>query len=141
MSNKNETEVVIGGRILTLMGEDSPEHFQKIASYINEKIAELGGSETYKFLGNDMRTLMLQLNIVDDYFKEKEIAESLAAELEKKEEEIYTLKQEIIEARMKLEKTDNGQGEFEGEIEKLNSEIERLKQELFKSQKYKKYHR
>ena len=41
MAVKNTAQVVIGGKIITLGGYESEEYFQKVASYINNKIAEL----------------------------------------------------------------------------------------------------
>ena len=38
MSSKNDTEVIIDGKIFTLSGYESPEYLQKVASYINNKI-------------------------------------------------------------------------------------------------------
>ena len=38
MSARTETEVIIGGQVLTLSGNESEEYLQKVASYINNKI-------------------------------------------------------------------------------------------------------
>ena len=35
MAVKTDTEVIIGGRVLTLSGYESEEYLQKVASYIN----------------------------------------------------------------------------------------------------------
>ena len=40
MAVKNTAQVVIGGKIFTLGGYESEEYFQKVASYINNKMAE-----------------------------------------------------------------------------------------------------
>ena len=45
MSSKNTTEVIIGGKVFTLGGYESEEYLQKIASYINNKLAEFGKDE------------------------------------------------------------------------------------------------
>ena len=41
MAVKNTAQVVIGGKIITLGGYESEEYFQKVASYINNKIATI----------------------------------------------------------------------------------------------------
>ena len=38
MSSKNNTEVIIDGKIYTLSGYESEEYLQKVAGYINNKI-------------------------------------------------------------------------------------------------------
>ena len=40
MAAKTDTEVIIGGKVFTLSGYESEEYLQKVASYINNKIAE-----------------------------------------------------------------------------------------------------
>ena len=39
MDEKNYTEVLINGNVYTLGGAEDPEYLQKVAAYINEKIA------------------------------------------------------------------------------------------------------
>ena len=40
MATKTETEVIIGGKVFTLSGYESEEYLQKVALYINNKVAE-----------------------------------------------------------------------------------------------------
>lgn len=47
MAVKNTAQVVIGGKIITLGGYESEEYFQKVASYINNKISELSAMPGY----------------------------------------------------------------------------------------------
>ena len=39
MAAKNNTEVIIDGKVYTLSGYESQEYLQKVATYINDKIA------------------------------------------------------------------------------------------------------
>ena len=39
MAAKTDAEVIIGGKVLTLCGYESEEYLQKVASYINNKLA------------------------------------------------------------------------------------------------------
>ena len=39
MAIKTDTEVIIAGKVFTLSGNESEEYLQKVASYINNKIA------------------------------------------------------------------------------------------------------
>ena len=41
MPAKNTTKVLIGGKIVTLSGYESEDYLQKVASYMNHKIAQL----------------------------------------------------------------------------------------------------
>lgn len=40
MSAKNNTQVIIAGKIYTLSGYESEEYLQRVASYLNGKISE-----------------------------------------------------------------------------------------------------
>lgn len=106
MAVKNTAQVVIGGKIITLGGYESEEYFQKVASYINNKIAEL--SEMPGYSGQPMETkhTLLSLNITDDYFKAKKQAEIFEQDLQQKDQEMYELKHELISLRMKLDEAE-----------------------------------
>ena len=40
MAARTDTEVIIGGKVFTLSGYESEEYLQRVASYINNKVAE-----------------------------------------------------------------------------------------------------
>ena len=71
MAVKTDTEVIIGGKVLTLSGYESEEYLQKVASYINNKLAEYGRVESFRRQPVDTQHVLLELNIADDYFKAK----------------------------------------------------------------------
>ena len=45
-SSRNNTEVLIGGKVFTLSGFESEEYLQKISSYLNHKIEECSNTCT-----------------------------------------------------------------------------------------------
>ncbi len=45
MAAKTDAEVLIGGKVYTLCGYESEEYLQKVASYINNKLAEYNAME------------------------------------------------------------------------------------------------
>ena len=61
MKKKNDVEVLIDGRKYTLCGFESPEYIQKIASYINRKLAEFHKQEGYARLDLDLRNTLLAI--------------------------------------------------------------------------------
>ncbi|MBR6345591.1 MAG: cell division protein ZapA, partial [Lachnospiraceae bacterium] len=40
MTEKNEVQVIIDGKVLTMSGFESNEYLQKLANYINDMIVE-----------------------------------------------------------------------------------------------------
>ena len=106
MAVKNTAQVVIGGKIITLGGYESEEYFQKVASYINNKIAELSEMPGYSRQPMETKHTLLSLNITDDYFKAKKQAEIFEQDLQQKDQEMYQLKHELISLRMKLDEAE-----------------------------------
>ena len=103
MSAKNKTQVIIAGKIYTLSGYESEEYLQRVAAYLNGKISEFKSMEGYSRLSPDLRNIMLDLNMADDYFKMKQKIEELERELLAKDKEVYDFKHELITAQIKLE--------------------------------------
>ena len=48
MSAKTNAEVVIDGKVYTLSGYENEEYLQKVAAYINNKIAEFDDMDEYE---------------------------------------------------------------------------------------------
>lgn len=130
MSSKNDTEVLIGGKVFTLSGYESEEYLQRVASYINSKISEYNKVDGFKRQSYDMQSILLQLNIADDYFKAKKQVESLQSDLEQKEKELYDIKHELITAQIKAESTEKAMKTMQDEIHEGQKKIVKLETEL-----------
>ncbi len=103
MSSKSSAEVIIGGKMYTLSGYEGEEYLQRVASYINNKINEFNDMEEVRRFPIDMKAVMVELNIADDFFKAKDRIEKLEQNLEMKEKEIYDLKHTLISEQIKAE--------------------------------------
>lgn len=130
MSSKTNTEVIIGGKIFTLSGYESEEYLQKVASYINSKLDEYGKMDSFRKQPLDTQSVLMQLNIADDYFKSKKQIGLLEEELQAKEKELYDLKHELIAAQIKLESTEKKVKEMQSEMNENAKKIVRLETEL-----------
>ena len=130
MAVKNTTQVLIGGKIITLSGYESEEYLQKVANYMNNKMTELGQIPGYSRHAQETRHTLLSLNIADDYFKAKRQAEMFEEELEAKDREMYDLKHDLINGQVELERLQKDGEEKTVEISSLQAKIEELEQEL-----------
>lgn len=130
MSAKTDTEVIIAGKVFTLSGYESEEYLQKVASYINNKVAEYNKVDQFRRQSLDIQNVLLQLNIADDYFKAKKQICILEEDIEGKEKEIYDLKHELIAARMKLESTEKNLKTMQSELNENAKKIIRMETEL-----------
>ncbi len=121
MNRKNGIEVIINGKRVTLGGYESEEYLQRVASYLNAKYTELKQMDSYRMLDTEMKSMYLQLNLADDYFKLKKQMEEASGDSDAKSGEIFDLKHEVITAQTKLEAAQR--------------EIEALKKENLEAQK------
>ena len=135
MSSKNNTEVILGGKVFTLSGYESEEYLQKVASYINNKLAEYSKEDSFRRQNAEVRANLMYLNIADDYFKAKKLGDNLSLEIENKDKEIYNLKHELIAEQIKAEAADKQIEELKDKISKLQNNIVKLETELEDSRK------
>ena len=130
MAAKTDTEVIIAGKVFTLSGYESEEYLQKVASYINNKMTEYGKVESFRRQPLDTQSVLLQLNIADDYFKAKKQIVILEEEIQTKEKELYNLKHELIASQIKLENSEKNIKSLQHELNESSKKIIRLETEL-----------
>ena len=103
MAEKTDAQVTIGGKTYTLSGYESEEYILKVAQYLNTKIRALSDDPEYGKMTPDMRQILLNLNIAEDYFREIAKNEELQRVIDKKDNDLYDIKHELVAAQMKLE--------------------------------------
>ena len=130
MAVKTDTEVIIGGRVLTLSGYESEEYLQKVASYINNKLAEYNRVESFRRPPADIQNIVVELNIADDYVKAKKQIEELEEEAASKEKELYDLKHELIASQIKLDNTEKSLRTLQQDQQESSRQIVRLETEI-----------
>jgi len=130
MSPANNTKVLIGGNVYTLAGDESEEYIQRVALYINNKLDEIKQSDNAKQLNTRLLSVLLEINIADDYFKAKEQIQSLESIINTKDQDIGEIEQEKIELVAKIATLDNDKVVLNQMIEKLKTEINGYKEEL-----------
>ena len=135
MSAKTDTEVIIGGKVLTVSGNESAEYLQKVASYINNKVNEYAKLDSFKRQSADKQNMLIQLNIADDFFKAKKQIELLEQDLKAKENELYDLKHELIATQIKLDNPSKSLKEANETLNENAKQIVRLETELKEYQK------
>ena len=122
MGTKKSTVVVIDKKEYNLSGFEEEEYLQRVAAYINQKITEMNQQDSYKRIPQDMKNLMLNLNLADDYFKAKEQAGSSSDKFSDLEKEIFDLKHQLVDAQMQLDDANT-------KITEANAKLELVKQQ------------
>ena len=130
MAVKTDTEVIIGGKVFTLSGYESEEYLQKVASYINNKMNEYNKVDSFRRQPFERQSVLLQLNIADDYFKAKKQIEMFEEEIKSKEKELYDLKHELISTQIKMENLEKNNKNMQLELNENAKKIVRLETEI-----------
>lgn len=130
MAKKNNVQVLIGGKVYTLGGYESDEYLQKVAGYLDQKIAEVEQHENNRTLAYDRKRILVELNITDDYFKAKKQAELLEEEIGVKDKELYDLKHEMIALQLKLENSEKTMNKDKAQLQEAQKKIIQLETEL-----------
>ena len=130
MSAKKSVNVVIGNHMYNLSGYEEKEYLEKVASYINQKIDQVQELQYYKQLNTDMKTVLLELNIADDYFKARDRVMSMEAEMKQKDQEIYNLKHELVSLQVKDNEMENQLRDLEDENRDLKLTKSKLEASL-----------
>lgn len=120
---KNESKVLIGGNVYTLSGDESEEYLQRVALYMNKKMDEVRSSDNGKKLNTRLQSVLLAINIADDYFKMK-------TQTEENEDMEAKLKDEMASLRLEMEKLQGQLDQKNQEIDKLENDINHYKKEL-----------
>ena len=135
MDSRTNVEVLILGKVYTLSGYESEEYLQKIASYINNKMAEYNKIDSFKKLSMDYQSVLMQVNLADDYFKAKKQVDVLEEEIKAKEKELYDLKHELISYQIKMENMEKTVKNLNSDLNENAKKIIRLETELQKTRK------
>lgn len=98
----NKINVVIGGEIITLKSSEQADYLQRIARYTDKKIEEIKSKSVTAAIDDHVRSLLIALNIADDYHKTLD----------------------------KLQKLDAAHKEILIERDKLKEDLERAQKEL-----------
>jgi len=130
MAVKTDAEVIIGGKVYTLCGYESEEYLQKVASYINSKLAEYNAMEGFRRASLDMQNVLIQINLADDYFKAKKQIASMEEEMEAKDKEVYDLKHELVTTQIKMENLDKSLKSAKEDITVKDKKIVQLETQL-----------
>ncbi len=112
MPDNNKVEVVIGGEIITLKAGENEDYLNKVARYTDRKINEIKLIKSNASIHERTRTVLIAINIADDYFKEHERVQEVEALLKKydsdiaeMEEENRLLKDSVLELQGQLEQS------------------------------------
>jgi len=101
---ENRVTVNICGEDYTLVAEEAPSYMQKVGSYVDEKLGEmLAGAK----VGRSDAAVLAAINIADELLKEREVTESLRAQIKSYVDEAARARSETSALKRELFKLQN----------------------------------
>lgn len=124
MASKEYVDVVIDKKLYSIGCKDGEEEkIQRIAYCINHKIDYLKAIPGYEKNPQEIRTMMMYMELGEEILNYHMENEQLLLRKEKNETEIYSLKNDLVAERMK-------QQEFEKQLERSQSDLADLQKKL-----------
>ena len=101
---ENRVTVSICDEEYTLVAEEAPSYIQKVGGYVDAKLTEmLTGSK----VGRSDAAVLTAINIADELFKEREVSETLRAQIKEYVDEAARARNEVSELKRELFKLQN----------------------------------
>ena len=132
MAESSDARIEIGGKTLVVSSESNPAHVQEVADYVNDKINEISNFSGYHNMSADTRTMLLELNIGDDYVSAKDKLDEVLIELAEKNKELFETKQELTSLKSNYELAKNQVVELQAKAAENAAKIIKLETELKK---------
>ena len=123
METKKFTDVSIDGKTYSLGGYESEAYLHQVAAYVNRRLSELKQQNGYARQDANTQSVLMYLNLADDYFHKKEEAERLGKQLERQERELYALKRDMVTMKMEQERLSSVLAEAQEQNEELRRQL------------------
>lgn len=136
MNRMTDVEVIINNKRITLCGYESPEYLQRVASYINGKYLEFQSKDSYSKLEDNLKNILLEINIADDYYKVLSKLKEKEQECNDKSTELFNMKHEVISSQTKYDSITKELLELKKEYNEAQKRIVKLETELEETKKH-----
>jgi len=117
MPDKNKVVVKIMNREYTIVSEDSREHMQRVANYVDDKMKDT--YEANKNLSVSMIGVLTALNIADEYFKILTEKENLELRINSPQYELKSARDELDAVVSEFDKRSRAYDNMVQEFSKL----------------------
>lgn len=123
MMEKKKISVIIDGKVYTLSGSDSEAHMQRVASFVDGKLREIRAADSYGKLSGEYKNVLLSLNIADELIRLQDELAVIRQEHAENEQELYRLKQEIVDKDMRNDTANKLVIEYKTKVNELQKRI------------------
>lgn len=128
MARKTMIDVVIDGKVHKVGGYEDINYLQRVAAFINDKIKELESLPGFRQMPSATQSILVELNLADEYFKVRQQLEQLELLMQQKNKDLYDLKHDLSSFKLHAE-------QCKEELNILEQENERLKAQSLSAKK------
>ena len=96
--DKNKVVVSVGDKAYTLVGAEPAEYMQRVASYVDRRMSEIGYSTCQT---KDRLTVLTAINLADELLKSKDEVSAIRKEMALMRQKMHQLEQENARAKGK----------------------------------------
>lgn len=118
---KNRVAVRIGGKEYTLIGLESDDYIQKVASYIDKKLVEV--QKKNPKLNSSMIAVLTAVNVADEFFKAVETEVAATEKLDKNMDEIDKLKLQLAQLTREVDLLNDKNSSLAKEVARKDMEF------------------
>lgn len=127
MNTKNDVEVIINGRTYIISGYESSEYMQKLRRISIQNMMNLRKVILFQMLDQEMKNILLAINLSDDYYKAQDVVVNLQKDNEDLEKEIFHMKHDMIDLKSRLEKQEKKNKSLKEEKRELERRIDSVR--------------
>lgn len=131
LADKNRVSVKIAGNEYILCGVESAEYMQKVALYVDRKMAEI--MRANHTLSTSLASVLTAVNVTDEKFKLAESCEALQNELEQSNKAIQELNQNQLLLNQQLQKANEENKHLLLELTRREAELTEVRNALSKA--------
>ncbi len=130
MEKKTDVEVIINNKKYVICGYESPDYLEQIAVYINKKLNVLKNEDWYNRIETDLKNVLLEVNLADDYFKAEKKIRELESDRSQSNEDLFDLKHDAVRRQTELELLQHKIEDLEKKYQEAQKTIIELKAKL-----------
>jgi cell division protein ZapA len=122
----NKVKIRIAGKDHWIVGTESEEYIQKIGLYVDKKMSDVMKAGENN-LSTVMGSVLVSVNIADDYFKERDRANQQKTKMNEMEKQIKDLQNKLNALEAKCSKLEDEKENYKLKLVERETELRQMK--------------
>lgn len=122
----NKVKIRIAGKDHWIVGTESEEYIQKIGLYVDKKMSDVMSAGENN-LSTVMGSVLVSVNIADDYFKERDRANQQKTKMNEMEKQIKDLQNKLNTLEVRCGKLEDEKENYKLKLVERETELRQMK--------------